>query len=137
VLYLVLMYAVAEETRTMSASLREAVARKHEAFRLELTTSGELLNGAGLQLPDETTASRFGSSGQTHITGPLIAAHEHVTAYYVLDCATRERAIALAERVLDEHVIAVEVRGIHDWFGMVKYGGEPLAGPSDTGTDRS
>jgi hypothetical protein len=132
-LSLILMYAVSDETRSMSASRLDDVARKHEAFRREFTASGELLNGAGLELPDETTASRL---GRARTTGPLIAAGEHVTAYYVVDCATRERAIALAERLLDDHVIAVEVRGIHDWFGMVKRGGVPVTGPSDAGTDR-
>lgn len=136
-LYLILMYAVPEDTRTMSPSRLEEVARKHEAFRRELAASGELLNGAGLDLPDATTTSRLGARGRTQITGPLIAADEHVTAYYVVDCATRERAIALAERLLDDHMIAVEVRDIHDWFGMVKRGGEPVAGPSDPENHRT
>ncbi len=136
-LYLVLMYAVPEDTRMMCASQLEEVARKHEAFRLELTGSGELLNGAGLDLSDETTACRSSDTGQTQIAGPLIAADEHVTAYYVIDCATRERATSLAESLLDEHVIAVEVRGIHDWFGMVRRGGGLVTGPSDARADRS
>lgn len=133
-LYLVLMYTVPAETRTMSASLEQEVARKHEAFRRELTRSGELLNGAGLKLPDETSTSRWATTGPTQIAGPLHPADEHVTAYYVVDCSTRERALALAVRLLDEHVTAVEVRGIHDWFGMVRRG-EPVPGPSDPEDD--
>ena len=33
-------------------------------------------------------------------------------------CRTPERARAIAERVLDFHVVAVEVRPVHDSFGM-------------------
>ncbi|MEU6069775.1 YciI family protein [Streptomyces sp. NPDC047082] len=50
--------------------------------------------------------------------GPFREASEQLTAYYVIDCASAERARAIAERVLDFHVVAVEVRPIHDAFGM-------------------
>jgi hypothetical protein len=36
----------------------------------------------------------------------------------VIDYASPERARAIAARVLDFHVTAVEVRTIHDSFGM-------------------
>jgi hypothetical protein len=41
---------------------------------------------------------------------------EQLTAYYVLECSSRERANDLAARLLDFHVTAVEVRQVHDWF---------------------
>ena len=37
---------------------------------------------------------------------------------YVLECESAERAREIAARVLDFHVVAVEVRPVHDWFGM-------------------
>ena len=39
---------------------------------------------------------------------------EHLTAYYEVDCETPERAQEIAAHILDDHVIAVEVRRIHD-----------------------
>jgi hypothetical protein len=36
----------------------------------------------------------------------------------VIDRAGPERTRAIAERVLDFHVVAVEVRPMHDSFGM-------------------
>jgi len=39
-------------------------------------------------------------------------------ACYVIDCASPDRARAIAGRVLDFHVTAIEVRPIHDSFGI-------------------
>jgi hypothetical protein len=43
---------------------------------------------------------------------------EHLTAYYVVDCESPERAQKLAEHLLDHHVTSVEIRRIHDSTGM-------------------
>jgi hypothetical protein len=116
--YMVLMYSNPAETKAMSASDLDVVLRKHEALRAELTDSGELLNGAGLAFPEDTTNLRLRDGLPVALDGPLRAAEEHMTAYYVFDCADRDRALAIAERLLDSHVTAVEVRDIHDSAGM-------------------
>lgn len=112
------MYADPEHTRAMSEAELDVIARKHETLRNELTESGELVGGAGLVLPEETTVVRLGADGPVEERGPLAAgAVEHLTAYYEVECATAERAQALAEHILDHHVTAVEVRRIHDTAG--------------------
>jgi len=50
--------------------------------------------------------------------GPLVEAEDRLAAYYILDCESHEWALSIAERTLDSHVTAVEVRQIHDSFGM-------------------
>jgi hypothetical protein len=113
--YAVLMFADPVYSRAMSRSELDVVMRKHAAFRDELTASGELVGGAGLALPDETTNLRLGPAGVVTQQGPLAAdAVEHLTAYYEIECDTAERAQEIAARVLDDHVTAVEVRRIHD-----------------------
>jgi hypothetical protein len=57
--YAILMYAARRHTRAMSESELEVIARKHAQLRDELTASSELAGGAGLVLPDETTALRL------------------------------------------------------------------------------
>jgi hypothetical protein len=111
-----LMYAVPAETEAMSDEDLAAVAAKHEAIRKELTASGELVGGSGLALPPETVLLRLAGDGAAVATaGPLAAdAVEHLTAYYEIECETAERATAIAARLLDDHVIAVELRRIHD-----------------------
>ena len=118
-LYAVLMYADPDHTRAMSRSELDAVAAKHEAFRRDLTRSGELRNGAGLVFPNETTVLVLSDGDVAARTGPLHASSgEHLTAYYVIECATPERARSIAARTLDDHVTAVELRRIHDTAGM-------------------
>jgi hypothetical protein len=114
----VLMYADPDQTRAMSREALDVVARKHEEIRNDLTRSGELLNGAGLVFPDETTLLRLADDEVVAQFGPLKEGPEHLTAYYVIDCETAERARSIAERMLDDHVTAVELRRIHDSAGM-------------------
>jgi hypothetical protein len=110
-LYALLMYADPAHTRAMTEQDLAVVARKHEALRTELGASGELRGGAGLVLPDETVVVRPGSTSQ----GPLVAeTTDHLTAYYEVECETPERAEEIAADILDDHVVAVEVRRIHD-----------------------
>jgi hypothetical protein len=116
--YMVLMYSRPAETRAMSGADLEVVLRKHEALRGELGASGELLNGAGLTFPEDTTTIRLDGGTPLAVQGSIAVGDEHVTAYYVLECADREQAVAIGERLLDSHVTAVEVRHIHDSTGM-------------------
>ncbi|MDC2954361.1 YciI family protein [Streptomyces gilvifuscus] len=116
--YLVLMYADPAATEAMTADERAEVFRRHEALHRDLEGAGEMLNGAGLAYPRDTTTIRWHEDGPTTTQGPLTDGREQLTAYYVIDCASPERAREIAERVLDFHVVAVEVRPVHDSFGM-------------------
>ncbi|MEV6209349.1 YciI family protein [Kitasatospora sp. NPDC051914] len=116
--YMVLMYADRAATAAMSAAERADVFRRHEELHRDLAGTGELLNGAGLAYPEDTTALRREGGDAVASDGPLAGATEQLTAYYVLECATAERAREIAERVVDFHVVAVEVRPVHDSFGM-------------------
>jgi hypothetical protein len=107
------MYANPQETKAMTEADRDFIARKHRGLVAKLTEAGELLEGEGLDYPWNTITMRW-TSGEPVVTdGPLHPAPEHLTAYYVVDCATADRAYELARDLLDFHVIAVEVRPIH------------------------
>jgi hypothetical protein len=114
--YMVLMYSEPAETKAMSASDREAVRRRHEALHAD--ESEAMLNGAGLAYPERTMTIRLDSGRPVASEGPFMAGREQLTAYYVIDCESAEHAASIAERILDFHVTAMEVREIHDWFGM-------------------
>ena len=118
--YLVLMYADPTATEAMTAAERAEVFRRHEALHRDLEGTGEMLNGAGLGYPRDTKTIRWHGEGRALSTtdGPFAGTPDQLTAYYVIDCATPERAREIAERVLDFHVVAVEVRPVHDFFGM-------------------
>ncbi|MGA4543994.1 YciI family protein [Uniformispora flossi] len=120
--FLVLMYADPAATAAMTEAERADVFARHEALHRDLAETGEMLNGAGLGYPADTTTLRWrGAKPASAAGGPLTSATEQATAYYVVECASRERAVEIARRLLDFHVVAVEVRAVHDWFGM---GGE-------------
>lgn len=109
------MYAVPSHTRGLTEAELEEIATKHEKLRDELTAKGELAGGAGLVLPDQTTAIRLDSEEVEE--GPLSGAgddEEHLTAYYEVECESRSRAAEIGAYVLDNHVTSVEIREIHD-----------------------
>jgi hypothetical protein len=114
-LYALLMYTDPAHTRAMDEQALAIVARKHEALRNELGASGELRGGAGLDFPDETTVLRLGPGGVDTRQGPFITdTTEQLSAYYEVECETPERAQEIAAHILDDHVVAVEVRRVHD-----------------------
>jgi hypothetical protein len=65
--YVLLTYTDPAQTKAMTAEDRETVARKHAALRTELINSGELLDGAGLAYPADTTTLRL-DDGMVAIT---------------------------------------------------------------------
>jgi hypothetical protein len=111
--YMLLMYADPNETKAMAASDRDTIAHKHEALVARLTESGELLYGAGLDYPWNTTTIRWNHGDPISTDGPFTDAEEQLTAYYVVNCVSADRAFELAREIVDFHVTAVEVRPIH------------------------
>jgi hypothetical protein len=118
--YMVLMYSDQAETKAMSAADREAVRRRHEALHAE--ESAAMLNGAGLAYPEETVTIRLDHDRPVTGKGALVSGREQLTAYYIIECGSAAQAASIAERVLDFHVTAVEVRQVHDSFGMDRSG---------------
>ncbi|WP_212826881.1 YciI family protein [Catellatospora sp. TT07R-123] len=120
--FALLMYSDPAETAAMSRDQLREVGRKHERLRAELTAAGILVAGAGMGHADQTTTVRLSGGAQVAGPGPLSAAREQLTAYYVLECASSAEAVGVAERIVDFHVTSVEVRHVHDSFGMVEAG---------------
>jgi hypothetical protein len=117
--FMVLMYADFAATAAMTPDRRADVFARHEALHQDLAATGELLNGAGLNTPEDTTTLRWRRDAEPGAdSGPFVESVEQLTAYYVLECESAERAREIASRVVDFHVVAVEVRQVHDWFGM-------------------
>jgi hypothetical protein len=123
--YMLLMHADPAATKAMTAEERALIADKHGRVIPELTDPAEVLNGAGLGYPEQTSTFRYRPGADpVGSEGPLVAGTEHLTAYYVVECATPERAREIGALLVDFHVTAVEVRPVHDWFGM----GDPPPG---------
>jgi hypothetical protein len=113
--FVALMYTEPARTAAMTAEERAEIAGKFGELGTELLASGELRNGCGMAYPAESRTLRW--QGEP-ATGPFHPGDTQLSAYWVLDCDTKERAHAIAERMLDWHVTAVEVRSVHDSVGF-------------------
>ena len=113
-----MMHTNPTDAKALSEEEISAIEAKHADLREELEAAGEMINGAGLDLPDETTTIRIADGRPVSSTGPVAAGDEHVTAYYLLECRDRERAVEITSRILDSHVTAVEVRQLHNSNGL-------------------
>ena len=69
--YMLVMYANPHETKSMSVTDREIVARKHQGLVASLTASGELLGGEGLDYPWNTTTVRWNQGEPILTDGPF------------------------------------------------------------------
>lgn len=114
------MYTDPDETATLSAAERTAILQRHESFGTETIGSGELRGAAAFEYPAKTRTIRLGAAGQGPVTtdGTLTAEPEQITGFYILECESLERAEQLASGLVDAHVVAVEVRLIHDAYRL-------------------
>lgn len=114
------MYTDADETATLSAAERTAILQRHESFGTETIGSGELRGAAAFEYPAKTRTVRRGEGGEgVAVTdGTMTSEPEQITGFYILECESFERAEQLASGLVDAHVVAVEVRRIHDAYRL-------------------
>ncbi|MFI5184962.1 MAG: YciI family protein [Vicinamibacteria bacterium] len=69
-------------------------------FNKELAESGELVGAEGLSGPDQAKVVRATKGGAPAVTdGPFPEAKEFLAGYWIVDCESPERAVAIAARV--------------------------------------
>jgi hypothetical protein len=86
------------EGRAMSRERHQEMDRQFEALMEEISASGEFVTAEALGEPDASTLYRWGPDGQVATDGPYAETKEHLAGFFVVDCATRERAEQIAER---------------------------------------
>ena len=94
-----------------------------DAFNAELLESGEMVTVDGL-LP-QPRAIRAVADGSVPVVtdGPYLEAKEHVGSYFVLDVATEERALAIAQSYPALHYGNGLGGGVEVWPLMNALGG--------------
>lgn len=117
--YLVLIYSNPESRRAW-AGLSDA--ERTEGFgdyaRLneDLAASGELIMAEALDQSYTTSVTvRHGQVAAAD--GPFADADEQVAGFYLLECASRKRAVEIAARIPDARYAHVEVRPVLDLSG--------------------
>ena len=86
------------EGRELPPEYHEKSDREFEALLEELSASGEFVTAEALGDPASATLYRWSPEGHLATDGPYAEAKEHLAGYFVVDCATRERAEAVAAR---------------------------------------
>jgi hypothetical protein len=101
-----------ERWEKLSQTEQEEFGRRHYALSDTLADSGELIVSEGLA--DPSLAKRVTTrNGQTMTTdGPFAEVKEHLAGFYLVECDTEERALAIAAQVPDAVWGLVEVRPV-------------------------
>jgi hypothetical protein len=86
------------------------VMKEARAIVNELTESGEWVGGEGLASSSETKTVRVRGGVPAVTDGPFLEAEERLVGYCLIDCATPQRALEIAERWPDARYWAVELR---------------------------
>jgi hypothetical protein len=82
--------------RAIPADEREAMDKEFAALLAELSASGELVSGLALAAPGTSRIYRWEGKRPVSTDGPYAETKEQLAGFFVLDCATRERAEELA-----------------------------------------
>jgi len=113
--YLLLIYHN-PEARQLWESFSEAEKAEglaiYAALNNDLAASGELLAAEALE--DPSAASRVSvADGRTFAgDGPYVETKEHLAGFYLVEVASRERAIEIAGRIPEAAIGGIEVRPV-------------------------
>jgi hypothetical protein len=92
--------------------------QRYAALNQDLAASGEMIVAEALA--DPSLGKRvLVRDGQTTTTdGPFAEVKEHLAGVYLVECASSERAIAIAARVPEAALGLVEVRPVMTYSGL-------------------
>jgi hypothetical protein len=86
----------------------------YEELGKELTETGEFVTTEGLAEPARTRTVRKAADSVVVTDGPYAETKEVLVSYAIVDCATHERAMEIAARVVAAVGDTVEVRPVPD-----------------------
>jgi hypothetical protein len=102
----------------LTADERKQMVDQAETLWSEIGESGELIVSGALDDPSTTRTIR-GEDGVPVITdGPFAEAKEQLAGFFLVECESHERALAIAARYPDIRYCPIEVRPIMDLSGV-------------------
>lgn len=84
------------EGRAIPADKRAETDRAFDDLLAQLSANGELVTAEALAAPQTSTVYRWGDDAPLPSEGPYAETTEHLAGFFLLDCATRERAEEIA-----------------------------------------
>jgi hypothetical protein len=121
--YLILIYGNPESRRVwdaMPADRRAEGLAADAALNEDLAESGELIVAEALADPALTTRVAIRDGRMVTSDGPDAEAKELLAGFYLVGCASAERAVEIAARVPEADLGLVEVRPVMDLSGFLE-----------------
>ena len=84
------------EGRALRQDQHDEMDRQFDALMTEISASGELVIAEALADPATATLYGWGTKGHLATEGPYAEAKEHLAGFFLIDCASRERAEEIA-----------------------------------------
>jgi len=94
----------------LSPAERAAQVEQFRALMTEIVESSELVSAAALDDPARSRTIRFRDGALAATDGPFADSKEQLAGYFLLDCATPQRAAEIAARFPDAQYGGVEIR---------------------------
>ncbi len=86
------------EGRAQPQEYHDRSGREFDALRAEIAPSGEFVSAEALADPAASTLYGWSPEGALATDGPYAEAKEQLAGFFIVDCATRERAEQIAAR---------------------------------------
>lgn len=87
-----------EEGRAQSQEFHERSQSGFDALMEEINASGEFVTALALADPSSSTLYGWSPEGHLRTDGPYAESKEQLAGFFLIDCATRERAEEIADR---------------------------------------
>ncbi len=110
--YLLVMHMDPAAWESLSEADRQAVYAGHDRLQAATRASGEFVRTEALADPGQSRVVRVRDGVAAETAGPLETGRTFMCGYYVVDCASPERAAELAAQVPEASFAAIEVRPI-------------------------
>ncbi len=94
----------------------ESLMAEYDSFTRELIESGERVDGLRLERARMATSVRVRRDDVIVTDGPFAETREHLGGFYIVDVASRKRAIELAAKLPGARFGVVEVRPVHPGY---------------------
>ena len=107
--YLLLVYGNQEKWSSFPAEQWSEAIGKQDAFNKKYRDSGELLGAYGLADAVRARLVRRRDGAPAVTDGPYLETKEYIASFYLLDCESEERALAIAADMPFADVDPVEI----------------------------
>lgn len=112
--YLLAMYMNPDVWDGLTDQDRDEVMTGHGEFIRRIRESGEMISTQALGSPADSAVVRVAGGVPAVTDGPFVESKEFLAGYYLVECASRERACEVAAMIPDAKIegLGIEVRPV-------------------------